>query len=26
VTQGLELLPSIAPNDSMTSVRVTDAD
>jgi peptidyl-prolyl cis-trans isomerase B (cyclophilin B) len=26
VTKGLELLPSIAPNDSMTSVRVTDAD
>jgi peptidyl-prolyl cis-trans isomerase B (cyclophilin B) len=26
VTQGLEILPKIAPNDSMTSVRVTDAD
>jgi len=26
VTKGLEILPSIAPNDSMTSVRVTDAD
>jgi peptidyl-prolyl cis-trans isomerase B (cyclophilin B) len=26
VTKGLEFLPSIAPNDSMTSVRVTDAD